>query len=129
MQNCGISARRTMKNLKYLLLLSTFAILFSYNVFAKDKNQGRVNIPNAVSIGATHLAAGDYKVNWEGTGPAVQVNFVKNGKVVATAPATLRTNDNTVTQDSITTDATSHSLKEIDFSHQKEALVFDQGGM
>lgn len=118
-----------MKHLKYLSLLSTFAILFSYNVFAKDKNQGRVNIPNAVSIGATQLAAGDYKVNWQGAGPAVQVNFVKNGKVVATAPATLRTNDNTVTEDSITTDGTSNSLKEIDFSHQKEALVFDQGGM
>lgn len=118
-----------MKRLKCLSLLSILAILFSYNVFAKDKNQRTVNIPDAVSIGATQLAAGDYKVDWQGAGPTVQVNFVKNGKVVATAPATLRTNDSTVTQDSITTDTTSHSLKEIDFSHQKEALVFDQSGM
>lgn len=118
-----------MKHLKYLSLVSTFAILLSYNVFAKDNNQRKVNIPASVSIGATQLAAGDYKVNWQGAGPAVQVNFVKDGKVVATVPATLRTNDNTVTQDSITTDGTSHSLKEIDFSRQKEVLVFDQSGM
>lgn len=118
-----------MKHLKYLSLLSTFAILFSLNAFAKDKNQQTVNIPEAVSIGGTQLAAGNYKVNWQGTGPSVQVNFLQRGKVVASAPATLRTNDSTVTQDSITTGGTPNSLKEIDFSHQKEALVFDQSGM
>ncbi len=121
-----------MKHLKLLSLVSTFAILFSLNAFAKDKNERTVNIPAAVSIGGTHLAAGDYKVNWQGTGSAVQVNFLQNGKVVASAPATLRTNDTSVTQDSIITsdtNASSQSLKEIDFHHQREALVFDQGGM
>ena len=118
-----------MKHLKYLSLLSTFAILFSFNAFAKDKNQRSVNLPDAVVIAGTHLAAGDYKVNWEGAGPAVQVNFLKDGKVVATAPATLRTNDNTAAQGGIVIGETSHSLQEIDFSHQKEALVFVQNGM
>ncbi len=47
-----------------------------------------------------------------------------------TVPGTLKTNDDQVTQDAIVTEATiadTTSLKEIDFGHQKEALVFDQG--
>lgn len=122
-----------MKHLKYLALVSTFALLFSFNAFAKDKNQRSVNIPDSVSIAGTQLAPGSYKVNWQGTGPAVNVNFLKNGKVVASAPATLRTNDNKVTQDDViiddTTGTKAKTLREIDFSHQKEALVFSQNGM
>jgi hypothetical protein len=48
---------------------------------------------------------------------------------VITVPGTLKTNDDQVTQDAIVTEATSPNtttLKEIDFGHQKEALVFDQ---
>jgi hypothetical protein len=121
-----------MKHLKYLALLSTFALLFSFNAFAKDKNQRSVDIPDSVNIAGTQLAPGNYKVNWQGAGPAVHVNFLKNGKVVASAPATLRTNDSKVTQDDVITDATgakAKTLKEIDFSHQKEALLFNQSGM
>jgi len=53
---------------------------------------------------------------------------------VVTSPGTLKTNDDQVTQDAVVTEATgagTSTLKEIDFGHQKEALVFDQdpGGM
>jgi hypothetical protein len=62
------------------------------------------------------------------------VSFQHNGKTVATVPATLKTNDAGVTRDAIMTEATSPdtaTLKEIDFGHQKQALVFDEnpGGM
>lgn len=121
-----------MKHLKYLALVSTFALLFSFNAFAKDKNQRSVNIPDSVSIAGTQLAPGNYKVIWQGAGPAVNVNFLQHGKVVASAPATLRTNDK-VTQDDVITDDTTgtkaKTLREIDFLHQKEALVFGQNGM
>ena len=75
-----------------------------------------------------------YKVEWEGTGPAVQVSFQQNGKTVVTSLATLKTNADQVTQDGVVIEATgaaASTLKEIDFGHQKEALVFDQnpGGM
>jgi hypothetical protein len=73
-------------------------------------------------------ARADYKVEWQGTGSAVQVSFQQNGKTVATASGTLK-NDDQVTQDAIVTKATgadASTLKEIDFGHQKEALVFDQ---
>lgn len=120
-----------MKHLKYPALVSTFALLFSFTAFARDKNQRNVNIPDSVSIAGTQLAPGNYKVDWQGAGPAVHVNFLQHGKVVASAPATLRTKDSKVTQDDIITKktATSRTLKEIDFSHQKEALLFNESGM
>jgi len=57
---------------------------------------------------------------------------VRNGKTVATAPGTLRTNDTQVTQDDIVTDTTSantQTLREIDFGRNKESLIFAQSGM
>jgi len=53
----------------------------------------------------------------------VQVNFVRDGKTVATVPGTLKTNDAQVTQDDIVTDTTSantKTLKEIDFSRTRK---------
>jgi hypothetical protein len=98
------------------------------------RNSRSVEISDAVQIATTKLRPGNYKVEWQGTGPAVQVSFQQNGKTVVTAPGTLKTNDDQVTQDAIVTEATgagTSTLKEIDFGHQKEALVFEQdpGGM
>jgi len=97
-------------------------------------NARSVEISDVVQIGSTQLKPGNYKVEWQGTGPAVQVSFQQNGKTMVTVPGTLKTNDGQVTQDAIVTEATSagtSTLKEIDFGHQKLALVFDQnpGGM
>jgi hypothetical protein len=57
------------------------------------------------------------------------VSFEQNGKTVVTVPGTLRTNDDQVKQDAIVTEASgagTSTLKEIDFRHLKQALVFDQ---
>jgi hypothetical protein len=87
-----------------------------------------------VQIGGTKLKPGNYTVEWQGTGPAVQVSFQQHGKTVVTASGTLKTNDDQVRQDAIVTEATgagTSNLKEIDFGHEKEALVLDlaSGGM
>jgi hypothetical protein len=95
---------------------------------ARD-NAHSVEISDVVEIGNTKLKPGNYKVEWQGAGPAVQVSFQQNRKTVVTVPGTLKTNDDQVTQDAIVTEATSAdrpTLKEIRFGHQKEALVFDQ---
>jgi hypothetical protein len=116
------------KYFQYLAVLSTLALLFPLGALARN-NAHSIQISDAVQIGSTQLKPGNYKVEWEGTGPAVEVSFQKNGKTVATVPATLKTNDDQVTQDAIMTEATSadtSTLKEIDFGRQREALVFDQ---
>jgi len=121
-----------MKQMKYMALLSMLALLFTASAFARDKNQHSLEISDSIQVGGTQLEPGSYKVEWQGTGPQVQVNFVRNGKTVATAPGTLKTNDAHVTQDDIVTDATkanAKTLKEIDFGHNKESLLFEQSGM
>ncbi|HEY4780332.1 MAG TPA: hypothetical protein VIH54_00850 [Chthoniobacterales bacterium] len=115
------------KYLQYLAILSTLALLSPLGAFARD-NSHSVDIFDAVQIGGTQLKPGNYKVEWQGEGPTVQVSFQRNGKTVLTAPATLKTNDAEVTQDAIKieTSTDTSTLKEIDFGHQKQALVFDQ---
>jgi hypothetical protein len=121
-----------MKQVKYAALLSMVALLSSVSALARDKNQHSVQISDSVQVGGKQLEPGSYKVEWQGTGPEIQANFVRDGKTVATVPGTLKTNDAKVTQDEIVTDTTSANTKtltEIDFGRNKESLVFDQGGM
>jgi hypothetical protein len=113
-------------------LLATAALLFPLAALARS-NSRSVDISSAVQIGTTQLKPGSYKVEWQGSGPVVQVSFEQNGKTLVTVSATLKAAKNQVTQDAVTMDnanANISTLKEIDFSRQKESLVFDQtGGM
>jgi hypothetical protein len=121
-----------MKQVKYATLLFILALISSIGSFAKDNNRHSVEIPDSVQVGGTQLKPGKYDVQWQGTGPEIQVTFVHDGKTVATVPGTLKANDPNVTQDDIvidTTSANAKTLKEIDFSHNKESLVFEQSGM
>jgi hypothetical protein len=116
------------KYLQHLAILTTSALLFPVGALARDSAH-KGEISSAVHIGGTHLKPGNYKVEWQGTGPVVQVSFQQNGKTVATLPATLKTNDDEARQDAVMTEGTNAdatTLKEIDFGHQREALVFDQ---
>jgi hypothetical protein len=119
-------------NLRNFAILATLGLLIPIAAFAADKTTRSVTINDSVTVGSTHLTPGHYKLEWEGNGPSIQVNFVRNGKTVATAPAKLQTNDKQVNQDDVIVDrTTAHNkvLKEVDFSHQKEALTFGQSGM
>jgi hypothetical protein len=116
-----------MKNISCLALLSSLILLSPLCALARNKNQHSVDIPDSVQIGATQLQPGSYKVEWQEHGPAVHVRFLRDGRVVATVPGTLKTNDSQVTQDGIviqTTKPNKKVLTEIDFGRQKEALIF-----
>ena len=119
-----------MKTSYFTTVLSLSCLLgFGGSAHAAGNNTHSIEIYHVVQIGGTTLKPGNYKVEWQGTGPAVQVSFQQNGKTVVTSLGTLKTNDDQVRQDAIVTEATgagTSTLKEIDFGHQKEALVFDQ---
>jgi uncharacterized protein with FMN-binding domain len=119
-----------MKTLYFAAVLSLTCLLgFGGSAYAARNNAHSVEISDAVQVGGTKLKPGNYKVEWQGTGPAVQVSFQQSGKTVATVPGTLKTNDDQVTNDAIVTEATgsgTSTLKEIDFRHLKQALMFDQ---
>lgn len=121
-----------MKYLHYFVIAAVFSTLFSICAFAADKTARSVSLSDPVTVGSTQLMPGNYKLEWEGSGPSVQVKFLHFGKTVATVPATLQTNDERVTQNDVIMDRTNpnmEALKEIDFAHQKEALTFPQTGM
>ena len=121
-----------MKQIRHTTLLIILAFMSSAGAFAKDNNRHSVEMPDSVQVGGTQLNPGKYDIQWQGTGPEIQVSFVHDGKIVTTVPGTLKTNDPQVTEDDIVIDTTSanqKTLKEIDFSHNKESLVFEKSGM
>jgi hypothetical protein len=108
-------------------LFSVLVLLLPASALASDNTSHSVNIPSAVVVQGKHLRAGHYKVEWQGTGPRVEVNFMRNGKTIATVPAMLRTNDSQAKQDDIETRQSASNqnfLQEIDFGHQKGSLTF-----
>jgi hypothetical protein len=70
-------------SMKRLLFSAAVLALASVPAFAA-KNQKTVNFPDAVTVGSTQLAAGDYKVTWTGTGSNAQVTLVDKDKFKAT---------------------------------------------
>ena len=72
------------------LYVGLLAILMTIPVLAFAKtDKANINFDSPTVVAGKKLAAGSYEVKWNGNGPSVQVNFLKNNKVVATAPAQL----------------------------------------
>ena len=61
------------------------ALLLATSAFAANK--GSLTVNESVNVNGTKLAAGDYKVQWEGTGPNVELNITQGKKVIAKVPA------------------------------------------
>jgi len=78
--------------MKRLLTSAAILALVSVPAFAAA-NQKSVSFPEAVTVGATQLPAGDYKVTWTGTGSNVQVSFEQKGKGAAPAVVTAKAED------------------------------------
>ena len=75
----------SMKTSKSLFL--GLALLLATSAFAANK--GSLSVQEPVMVAGTKLAAGDYKVQWEGTGPNVEVSITQGKKVIAKVPAQL----------------------------------------
>jgi hypothetical protein len=61
------------------------ALLFASSAFAATKANLQLN--NSVVVNGTTLKAGDYKVQWEGSGPNVELSILHGKDVVAKVPA------------------------------------------
>ena len=63
-----------------------------------------VNIPEAVTVGSTHIAPGDYKLSYEGAGTPVKVTLARSGSAPIVLNAKLvpgKTNSVSVTLSTI----------------------------
>jgi hypothetical protein len=61
------------------------AILLAASAFAGTKVN--LQLSNPVTVNGTTLKAGNYKLEWEGVGPNVELSFMQGKKVIAKAPA------------------------------------------
>ncbi len=61
------------------------ALLLASSAFAGTKVSLLLSSP--VTVNGATLKPGDYKVQWEGTGPNVELSFLQGKNVVAKAPA------------------------------------------
>ena len=72
-----------MKGSKSLFL--GLALLLATTAFAANK--GSLQIQEPVNVNGTTLKPGDYKIEWDGNGPSVELSILQGKKVVAKVPA------------------------------------------
>jgi len=105
------------------------ALLLASSAFAATK--ASLQLISAVSVNGTQLKAGEYKVQWDGNGPDVQVSLLQGKNVVAKFPAhmvdlkTAADNDAAVVNRS---DNGAGTLAQIRFHGKKFALDLSQSG-
>jgi hypothetical protein len=111
-------------------LVLGLALLLATSAFAASKGPLQLNAP--ATVAGKQLAAGDYTVKWDGTGPSVQVEILKGKNVVATVPAQVVTLDHVSNYDSAVVNTSGDGgrvLSQIRFSGKKLALeVSSEGG-
>ena len=104
-------------------LVLGLALLLASSALAATK--GSLQISNPVTVNGTTLKAGDYKVQWEGAGPNVEVSIMQGKNVLAKAPAHVvelqaaAANDAAVTRKN---DSGPNSLAGLRFQGKKTAL-------
>lgn len=60
-------------------------MLLATSAFAANK--GSLSVQEPVTINGTQLKPGDYKVQWDGNGPSVELSITQGKKVIAKVPA------------------------------------------
>jgi hypothetical protein len=83
-----------MKMSRIAVTLFGSALLFGSVVLAGDVNKGTLNLSEKMNVEGKSLDPGTYKVEWNGTGPTVQVSLLEGKQTVATFPAQLTEQSN-----------------------------------
>lgn len=116
-----------MKVVRFVAIAAVLASGLSLSAFAKDKSEAKFTLNDTATLGSTQLKPGDYKAEWSGTAPNVDVKILKGKDVVATAPAKLAENKASLGTNAVTLgpgNGTVKSLDEVDFNSGKQSLIF-----
>lgn len=108
-------------------LMMVFALLLASSAFAGDKASLQLN--NAVTLNGTTIAPGDYKLQWDGTGPNIELSILHGKRVVAKVPAhmvDLAAPSPTDAAITLKQDSGPNSLSGIRFQGKKYALDLTQ---
>ena len=114
-----------MKVLRLVAMLFAGSLLLSTAVLAAKTNKKDMHIYENAKLQGTTLQPGDYKVEWNGPGPNVQVSIVQDGATVATVPARVVTETTAHDHDGYVLHSAkngSKAIQEIFFSGKKYDL-------
>lgn len=106
-----------MKLIRYTSILSAILCLLTIVATADSNRNEKVTFSSHVMVSGTQLKPGAYVVQWNGSGPGVQIRFLRNGKEVTSVTGNVLEQKNV--HDSVTTERgenDSRVLTEIDFS-------------
>jgi len=119
--NCGKESKgAVMKSTLFSrIIFATLVLALTTCAFAaSDSHKSSFEIGAPTQVNGTTLPAGEYTAQWEGSGPAVQVNILRGKEVVATAPAQV------VTLDSKASDTHAEVLNGTKGERELKALQF-----
>jgi hypothetical protein len=115
-----------MKSFRAFSLIAVFALFLPLFAIAKEKDEGKLQLTDSVRIGTTQLKPGDYKVEWNGSGPMVKVDFLENHKTVATSRGKIIDLKKPATEDAYVLkpvqNGQAKTIEEIDFANRTQAL-------
>ncbi len=110
-------------------LVMALALLFAAGAFASTANKANLELNDSVTLNGTTLKPGDYKVQWEGTGPNVELSIIEGKHTIAKTSARVvdlpapATNDAAVT---VKNESGPNSLTGLRFHGKKFALDLSQ---
>jgi hypothetical protein len=108
-------------------LMLGLALLLASSAFAATK--GSLQLNNPTTVNGTKLKPGDYKIEWEGSGPAIELSIKQGKNVIAKVPARIVELNSAPANDAAVThrneDGTS-SLLGVRFQGKKFALELSE---
>lgn len=120
-----------MKVLRFLALAGVLAMVFPLASMASTKapkaEKKKIAVIDHIQVAGKTLQPGQYQVEWRGSGPTVNVKFLRHGKTVLTAPAQLAQLKTPAPYDAVVENTGKNGAKtmhEIEWNHQREALRF-----
>jgi hypothetical protein len=120
-----------MKVLRFLALAGMLTMIFPLASLASENSakaqKKNVAVADQVVLAGRTLKPGQYKVEWQGNGPMVNVSFLQSGKTVLTDPAKVTQLSAKAPYDAVVENTRQNGTKtinEIEWNNQREALVF-----
>jgi hypothetical protein len=92
-----------MKMSRISIMLFGSALLFSSAALAGQNNRGKLALTDKVVVDGKAIEPGDYRVEWDGSGSAVQVKILQGKETVATLSAHVTEQPNRNPQDAYST--------------------------
>jgi hypothetical protein len=109
------------------IMVLALAVLLTASAFAGSENhKASMELFNAAQVNGSQLAPGQYQVQWEGTGPNVELSIKQGKKLLAKTPARLLTLNDRSINDAVVVNRNndgSKSVSEIRFAGKRFALA------